>query len=86
MSPYTSIRDVVKELAGSLAQYLIADRFRNIDKIIKVNCHTLFLHGKQDKLIPLEHSIKLKEALEKKKVIFKICCNVKKKNMESINN
>lgn len=82
MSPYTSIREVVKELAGSLAQYLIADRFRNIDKIMKVNCHTLFIHGKKDKLIPCEHSNKLKDVLEKKNVNFRWIFNKKKKFMK----
>jgi hypothetical protein len=45
MSPFTSIRDIVKEQAGSLLQYVISDRFRNIDAIKDVKCPTLFVHG-----------------------------------------
>lgn len=59
MSPYTSIREVVRFLVGSWAQYLVAERFRNIDEITKVVCPCFFLHGKKDKLIPDSHSIDL---------------------------
>jgi len=65
MSPYTSIRDVAKNIAGSLAQYFVADRFRNIDKMKKVGCSACFLHGMKDKLIPLKHCQELKDELEK---------------------
>lgn len=65
MSPYTSIRDVAKNIAGSLIQYFVADRFRNIDKMKKVSCPVCFLHGMKDKLIPFQHSQELKEELEK---------------------
>jgi hypothetical protein len=33
MSAYTSIRNVVKNIAGSLSSYMVAERFRNIDVI-----------------------------------------------------
>lgn len=33
MCPYTSIRNAAKHLAGGIASYLIAERFRNIDCI-----------------------------------------------------
>lgn len=65
MSPYTSIRDVAKNIAGSVAQYFVADRFRNIDKMKKVGCSICFLHGKKDKLIPFKHSQDLMEEFEK---------------------
>ena len=45
MCPYTSIRNVVNHLVGGWASYLIAERFKNIDKIAKVKCPTLFIHG-----------------------------------------
>ena len=59
MCPYTSIRSIVKDLVGSFAQYLVAERFRNVDKISKVKCPSFFVHGQQDKLIPYQHSIEL---------------------------
>jgi hypothetical protein len=31
MSPFKSIRDIIKEQAGSLISYAICDHFRNVD-------------------------------------------------------
>ena len=56
MSPYTSIKDVVKHVAGKWATYLIAERFRNIDEITKAKCPCFFIHGDKDRLIPVSHS------------------------------
>jgi fermentation-respiration switch protein FrsA (DUF1100 family) len=35
------------------------DKFRNIDKIKKVTCPVLVMHGKADDVIPFEHGQKL---------------------------
>jgi len=48
MCPYTSIRNVVKNLTGSFISLLVAERFRNIDCIKGVKAPTLFIHGKKD--------------------------------------
>src|SRR5690242_15966005 len=62
MSPYTSIKAVVKSLAGTLVKSLVAERFRNIDEIKKVKSPVLFIHGMADTLIPKEHSLELLNA------------------------
>jgi dipeptidyl aminopeptidase/acylaminoacyl peptidase len=64
MSPYTSIRNVAKDIAGGMMQYLVAERFRNIDYLKHAKCPALFIHGKQDTLIPYSHSIQLMEMIE----------------------
>jgi dipeptidyl aminopeptidase/acylaminoacyl peptidase len=57
ISPYTSIRGIVKDLfLGPLAQFIIADRFNNLDMIKKVKCPTFILHGQKDEVINLSHS------------------------------
>ena len=61
MSAYTSIRAVVRNVAGRLSQYLVAERFRNIDLISKVTCPTFLIHGQRDKLIPYKNSQELHE-------------------------
>ena len=61
MSAYTSIRRAVKSIAGSVAQYLVADRFKNIDHMPFVKCPTFILHGQKDKLIPYSHAQELHE-------------------------
>jgi len=61
MSPYTTIRDVARQLLGwmSFLSYVVYERFRNIDAIQRVKCPVFFLHGLQDKLIPHSHTIEL---------------------------
>ena len=59
MSPFKSIREIVKEQAGPLLQYVISDRFRNIDAIEKVRCPTFIVHGQKDTLISFRHSQEL---------------------------
>ena len=51
MSPFMSIRDIVREKAGNMLQYIINDRFRNIDVMSNIKCPTFFVHGQRDQLI-----------------------------------
>ena len=46
ISPYTSIRGIVKNMFGTLSQYIIKERFSNIEMMEKINCPTFILHGK----------------------------------------
>jgi fermentation-respiration switch protein FrsA (DUF1100 family) len=59
MSPYTTVRSIVKDIAGEWASLLVAERFKNIDEISKVKCPVFMIHGKKDKLISWEHSKQL---------------------------
>ena len=59
LSAYTSIRDLVRSKIGSFAQFLVADRFRNIDEIQKVKSPCFFIHGSRDTLVPSSHTIEL---------------------------
>jgi dienelactone hydrolase len=52
VSPFTSIRAVVKNNFGSTAQYFIKERFNNLENIPAVKCPVFILHGKKDTLIP----------------------------------
>jgi abhydrolase domain-containing protein 17 len=61
MSAYTSIRDAVKYIVGTYAQYLVKERFRNIDNIARVSCPVFLLHGQKDTMIPYEHSQDLRD-------------------------
>lgn len=79
VSPYTSIKNVSKELIGKfMSSLLIKERFSNILKIEEVCCPILLIHGKKDKLVPHSHSQLLAEkAIHSRKV--KVCLN---ENME----
>lgn len=62
MSPYTSLRAVVRSVAGRLASLIVKDRFRNIDLMPSVKCPTFILHGQSDALIPCSNSQLLSKA------------------------
>jgi len=62
MSAYTSIRAIVNALAGNVAKYFIAERFRNIDFMQYVSCPCFLVHGQRDNLIPYAQSQQLHSA------------------------
>lgn len=53
IAPFTSVRDLAKDVSGKLLQYIVSDRFRNIDLISSVKCPTFIVHGQKDTLVPL---------------------------------
>jgi len=57
-SAYTSIKDVAQNVTRA-AKVLSVNRWESLKRIPKVKCPVLFIHGKQDKLIPYQHSQKL---------------------------
>jgi pimeloyl-ACP methyl ester carboxylesterase len=59
LSPYTSLRDAVRTLLGSLPSMLVRDRFKNHEVIQNVKCPTLIIHGLNDNLIPHTHAQRL---------------------------
>ena len=59
MSAFTSIRAVVKDIAG-MAQYLVRERFCNIDCMPNVTAPVFLVHGLRDRLISYRHSQALK--------------------------
>uniref|UniRef100_A0A6A7G9Q5 Alpha/beta superfamily hydrolase n=1 Tax=Hirondellea gigas TaxID=1518452 RepID=A0A6A7G9Q5_9CRUS len=65
VSPFSSIRDMTRHLAGRVAAALVADRFSNIQAIMKVEVPLILIHGLADKLIPYSHSQLLFRAAEK---------------------
>jgi pimeloyl-ACP methyl ester carboxylesterase len=82
ISPYTSIKNVSKELLGTfMSGLLIKERFKNIDKIGEVDCPILLIHGKKDKLVPHEHSENLARSSHNSAMV-KLCLN---ENMEHNN-
>ena len=56
ISPFTSLKCVAKYNFGSIVSTLLNQRFENEAAILKVKCPCLFIHGKEDTLIPYEHS------------------------------
>ena len=59
MSPFTSIKEVAKNLVGFFS-FLVSDRFKNKEYLKNAVCPILFIHGQKDTLIPYQHTIELK--------------------------
>ncbi len=64
MSAFTSLRAVAKRYVGPLLQYLVAERFNNKKWIGQANCPVFILHGKQDDVVPVEHSVELSKEVK----------------------
>lgn len=56
ISTFASIKQVVKHNFGTLSSSMVKERFDNEKKIGEVKCPCLFIHGKDDTLIPCEQS------------------------------
>lgn len=59
ISPFTSIKDVAKNMFGVIGSALVKQRFNNLERIKTIRCPTLIIHGKKDKVIPHTHGEEL---------------------------
>ena len=46
------------------------DQFRNLDKISKINCPSLIIHGERDEVVPFWHGQRLHEAAPEPKTFL----------------
>ncbi len=56
ISPFKSLKCVARDNFGGFGSLFVKQRFDNGEKIKNVKCPCLFIHGKEDTLIPFEHS------------------------------
>ena len=59
ISPFTSIKEVVSDMVGSIGSMFVKDRFNNLDKFSKLTSPVMLIHGAKDSLISPKHSEKL---------------------------
>lgn len=62
ISPFISIKAVVKDMVGSFGAMFVKDTFRNIDEIKHVKSHTLLIHGMKDEIVKPYQSDELQDA------------------------
>lgn len=53
ISPYTSMVDMGRGLAGPAANLAVPDHYDNLAKIPRVHCPIIILHGTRDEIIPV---------------------------------
>mmetsp|Transcript_27363 Transcript_27363/g.26424 ORF Transcript_27363/g.26424 Transcript_27363/m.26424 type:complete len:143 (+) Transcript_27363:840-1268(+) len=59
MSPFTSIKNIIKESSAKYFTFMVSERFKNVDLIANVTCPTFIVHGQRDTLISYRHSQEL---------------------------
>lgn len=72
-SPYTAIRNLIREKAGIFSFLVSSHSWDNLNAMQKIQCPVLFIHGQADTLIPSNHSQVLHDAcldIEGKKLII----------------
>eukprot|EP01084_Bolivina_argentea_P317815 551060_1 len=72
--PFASISQVVADKIGVFASYLLSERFKNIEAIKKVHGPLLIIHGKDDSIIPYQHSVELHKTAQQ--------CDIQPSNLE----
>eukprot|EP00435_Cladocopium_sp_Y103_P071068 s637_g36.t1 len=55
VTPFMSVKEILRSRLGSLADLLTDDFFQNIWAVEEVKSPTLIIHGKLDEVIPVEH-------------------------------
>jgi alpha-beta hydrolase superfamily lysophospholipase len=76
-SPYTAIRNLVKEKVGSVLSFIVNSRsWDNLEAMKEITCPILFIHGLNDTLIPSNHS----------EVLFEACSNTEGKKIVLLRN
>jgi len=59
ISAYTSVKAAAKNIAGSVLQVLVKDRFKNKKLMDNVTCPVFLLHGMKDTIVPYSHAQEL---------------------------
>ena len=59
ISPIKSVNDTARKICGPIAKMLIEERFNNFEKVVKVTCPTIIVHGLQDSMVDFHDSIQL---------------------------
>lgn len=69
VNAFTSLRAAAKGLVGDFVGWIFPNSFKNERFISNVSCATLFIHGDADRLIPVEHSLKLFKRCRSRKLL-----------------
>ena len=63
MSPYTTIKEVAKNVVSKWLGWIVSEHFNNLEQMKHIKCPVLLIHGESDTLIPSKHSHLLFETL-----------------------
>jgi hypothetical protein len=59
ISPIKSVNHIARKICGRLTDFLIEERFNNIEVVKTVKCPAVILHGMNDEIVDSEDSLDL---------------------------
>ncbi|MFQ5457234.1 MAG: alpha/beta hydrolase, partial [Myxococcota bacterium] len=72
-SPFVSVAEMAKSVIPFLPLgMLLSTRYETLEKIPKITCPLLVLHGEHDEIIPFEQGLRIYEAAPEPKTFFRI--------------
>jgi fermentation-respiration switch protein FrsA (DUF1100 family) len=71
-STFTSIPDIASKMLPIVGRHLAPRVFMSIDKVSRLTCPTLVIHGDRDEAIPHAMGVRLYEALRTRKVMLTV--------------
>jgi hypothetical protein len=59
ISPIKSVNSIARNICGTIADYILEERFDNMERAKNIRCPTFVLHGLNDKMVPFTDSVDL---------------------------
>lgn len=69
VSPYTSLVDMGRTIAGPLAPLLVPDKFDTLETVPGLDLPIVVIHGTRDEVIPFEHGKRVAAAAKRGKLV-----------------
>ncbi len=69
---FSSVRDIARKYYPYIPSFVIADRFNSLSRIQKINIQKLFIHSKNDEIIPFKLAVKLFDLAPRPKELVEI--------------
>jgi len=58
-SAFTSARDMAPRVLPIIPKWVVRTRYDNLGKVARISCRKLFMHGRQDEIVPFDMGEKL---------------------------
>merc|ERR1712014_268353 len=69
VNAFASLRSVVTSMFGEFVARAFREGYVNEKSIANVSCPVLFIHGANDRTVPVEHSVRLFEKCRSRKIL-----------------
>jgi len=84
VTPFLSVKELVKDAVGGVLAYLVEERFPSKDRMHLIRSPLLIIHGQKDTLIPRRHGTSLYELARCRKLL--VCPEAMEHNTNLLTN